>query len=153
MKIRIETVDGLAEDEVIIRCGRVDERVRRIQQYALEQAGGPQLTFYQGSEEYYFPLDEVLFFETESEAVYAHTAKEAYRIRHRLYELEELLPRQFLRVSKSTIVNLSRIYSIKRDLTSSSLIQFADSHKHVYVSRHYYRALRQRLDTRSSYEK
>lgn len=150
MKIRIETVEGLPEDEVIIRCGRVDDSIKRIHDYikqqSLLQTG---FTFYKQNKEYYFPLEEVLFFETDDERVYAHTADDAYLIKYRLYELEQLLPRCFVRASKSTIVNSRLVYSIERNLTSSSLLKFVNSHKQVYVSRHYYKQLKQRLNERT----
>lgn len=153
MKVRIEVTDDLEEDEVLIRCSRVDESIRKIHQFALEQSkSGPKITFYQQNQEYYFSLEKVLFFETEGEHVYAHTTGDAYLIKYRLYELEKLLPRCFVRASKSTIVNVRRIYSITRNLTSSSLVQFADSHKQVYVSRFYYGELRQRLQERGTHE-
>lgn len=149
MKVRIEVTDGLTEDEVLIRCGRVDETVRKIHQFILEQAGaGPGLTFYRENQEYYFPLEDVLFFETTGERVYAHTADAAYLIKYRLYELEEMLPRSFVRAAKSTIVNVRQIYSITKNLAASSLIRFSNSHKEVYVSRYYYKQLRQRLQER-----
>jgi DNA-binding LytR/AlgR family response regulator len=150
VKIRIETVEGLSEDEVIIRCGRVDDTIKRIHDYikqqSLLQTG---FTFYKQNQEYYFPLEEVLFFETDDERVYAHTADDAYQIKYRLYELEQLLPRCFVRASKSTIVNSRQVYSIDRNLTSSSLLKFINSHKQVYVSRHYYKQLKQRLNERT----
>ena len=154
MKVRIELDENLPEDEVLIRCGRVDENIRKIQQYILEQsASGPKITFYKGSEEYYLPLGEVLFFETQGDFVYAHTADDAYRIRYRLYELEEILPRYFARAAKSTIVNILRIRSISRNLASASPIQVEGSHKQVYASRFYYRELRLRMAERGIYEK
>lgn len=154
MKIRIELVNDLEEDEVIIRCGRVDDTIQKIHRYILEQpSSGTKITFYKQNQEFYFPLDEVLFFETEGEHIYAHTVNDAYRIKYRLYELEEILPKNFVRAAKSTIVNIMQVYSITRDLTASSLIQFINSHKQVYVSRYYYRELRQRLNERSTYEK
>lgn len=154
MKLRIEIVDDLPEPEIVVRCGRVDDTIQKIQQFVTDQASGaPKLTFYKQNQEYYFPLTDVLFFETDGEYVYAHTAGDAYRIKYRLYELEEILPRVFMRASKSTIVNMNRIYSITHSLTSSSLVQFSDSHKQVYASRHYSGALRQRLNERSSYER
>lgn len=153
MKVRMEVSDGLEEDEVIIRCSRADESVRKLYQLILEQSKiGPKITFYKQNQEYYFPLEDVLFFETEGEHIYAHTADDAYLIKYRLYELEQMLPHSFIRAAKSTIVNVRQIYSITRDLTSSSLVQFADSHKQVYVSRYYYRELRQRLQERGTHE-
>lgn len=154
MKIQIEVMENLIEDEVIIRCGRVDDSIRKIHQYILEQSSlSPKITFYKQNQEFYFPLDDVLFFETEGEYIYAHTADDAYRIKYRLYELEEILPRYFVRAAKSAVVNTLRIYSITRNLTASSLVKFANTHKQVYVSRSYYHELRQRMNERSSYEK
>lgn len=146
MKIRIEVDEGLGESEVVIRCGRMDDAVRRIQRFVLEQsADGPKLVFYKKDEAFYFPLDEVLFFETDSEQVYAHTADDAFRIKYRLYELEGFLPRQFVRVAKGAIVNTGRVYSVSRDIGTASLVRFAGTVKQVYVSRHYYKMLKQRL--------
>ena len=55
MKIRIELVNGLGEDEVLIRCGRVDDAVQKIQQYILEQSSlGSKITFYKQNQEFYF---------------------------------------------------------------------------------------------------
>lgn len=154
MKIRIELVNDLTEDEVLIRCGRVDDTIQKIHQYILEQSqSGPKITFYKQNQEFYFPLDDILFFETEGEHIYAHTANDAYLIKYRLYELEQMLPRSFVRAAKSTIVNIMQVYSITRNLTASSLVQFIDSHKQVYVSRLYYQELRRRLNERSTYEK
>lgn len=154
MKVRIELADDIAEDEVLIRCGRVNETIQKIQQYVLEQSSSaPKITFYKQNQEFYFPLDDVLFFETDGEHIYAHTVSDAYRIKYRLYELEEILPRYFVRAAKSTIVNIRQVHSVTRSLTASSLIQFTDSHKQVYVSRYYYKELRHRLNERSTYEK
>lgn len=154
MKIRIETVNDLEEDEVLIRCGRVDDTIQRIHQYIMEQSSsGTKITFYKQNKEFYFPLDDVLFFETSGEHIYAHTADDSYLIKYRLYELEKILPRSFARAAKSTIVNVMQVYSITRNLTSSSLIQFNNSYKQVYVSRYYYQELRQRINERSTYEK
>lgn len=148
VKIRIETVPGLDEDEVVIRCASVDEKVQQLQKRLLEQAAEGQIVFYKENQEFYFPLSDILFFETEGEAVYAHTTADAYRTKYRLYELEEMLPRAFVRAAKSTIVNTGRVYSVARDLTASSLVQFAGTHKQVYASRRYWRALRERLAER-----
>jgi DNA-binding LytR/AlgR family response regulator len=153
MKINIEVVDGLAEDEVLIRCGRADEKIRKLYQSVLEQARQEnKIVFYKQNREFYFPLDDILFFETEGDHIYAHTADDAYLVKYRLYELEGMLPRNFVRSAKSAIVNVRKIYSVTRNLAASSLIQFTGSHKQIYVSRYYYKELRQRLRERGHYE-
>ena len=147
MKLRIEVSDVCAEDEVIIRCSSVNETVQKVQAY-IQSLASPKLTFYKGNQEFYLALSEILFFETEGEQVYAHTGDDAFRVRYRLYELETMLSRAFIRVAKGTIVNTVRIYAIHRNLTASSQIQFMGTHKHVYVSRHYYKALKDRMQER-----
>jgi len=147
VKLRIELTDGSAEDEVVIRCNRVDDNVQKLQEFILNLSA-PRMTFYKGSQEYYLPLEDILFFETEGEQVFAHTATDAYKVKHRLYELEEMLPRIFIRAAKGTIVNTKQVYAINRNLTSSSRISFPNTHKHIYVSRHYYKSLREKMGSR-----
>lgn len=153
MKINIELVDGLPEDEVTIRCAAITPEVQQLHRLlAAGRGSGPRVVFYKGSQEYYFPLEDILFFETESEQVYAHTETDSYRIKLRLYELEDLLPRPFVRTAKSTIVNTKKIYSIRRDLTGANQISFAGTHKQVYASRRFFAALKQRMAERRNYE-
>ena len=147
MKLRIELTDGSTEDEVVIRCGRVDDNVQKLQEFILSMSA-PKMTFYKDSQEYYLPLEEILFFETDGEQVFAHTKGDAFKVKHRLYELEEMLPRPFSRAAKGTIVNTKKIYAIDRNLTSSSKISFSGTHKNTYVSRHYYKSLREKMGNR-----
>lgn len=149
MKIRIELDAQIEENEILIRCREMDDAVKRIQKYAMEVSHkSAALVYYQANQEYYLPNEAIIFFETDANTVYAHTADDVYRIRQRLYELEDILPPDFVRISKSTIVNVAHILSIARNLTASSPVQFHKSHKQVYVSRYYYKTLKQRLDER-----
>ena len=84
--------------------------------------------------------------ETDGNAIQVHTRDDIYQTRYKLYELEELLPGQFMRVSKSAIMNTSHVYSITKNLSSSSVVQFRDTHKQVYVSRMYYKPLKCKLE-------
>lgn len=146
MKVRIEIEEELQEEEVVIRCSRVDEQILKIQAAIMEHAGGRQhIALKNGDTEYYLPLEEILFFETENKTVYAHTRDKMLETEYKLYELEELLPGSFMRISKSAIVNLEPIYSITRNLTASSVVEFVHSHKQIYVSRNYYKPLVERL--------
>lgn len=146
MKIKIEIDDSLVENEVLIRCRGLTEEIAAIQRAVSETAGAAQrFTFYRGNTEYYLKLNDILFFETDGGSVNAHTKAEVYQAKYKLYELEDLLPGFFMRVSKSTIINTNHIYSINRNLTASSLVAFTDTHKQVYVSRYYYKPLISKL--------
>lgn len=146
MKVRIEIEEELQEEEVVIRCSRMDEQILKIQAAIMEQTRGKQhIALKNGDTEYYLPLEEILFFETENKTVFAHTRDKMLETEYKLYELEELLPGSFMRISKSAIVNLEPIYSITRNLTASSVVEFVHSHKQIYVSRNYYKPLVERL--------
>ena len=149
MKVRIDIQSNLEEDEIIIRCASINETVLQIQNL-ISNFGmdAKSLTLLKGDTEYFIPQEQILFFETESKTVVAHTAEKMYETQYKLYELEEILPRYFMRISKSTIVNLNQIYSITRNLTASSKVEFYDSIKKVYVSRNYYKALIDRMDAK-----
>lgn len=147
MKLKIELVADIEETEIVVRCAEVDETVLKLQTM-VSALSAPKLLFYKGQQEFYLPLDKILFFETEGERVYGHTANDAYLVKHRLYELEDILPKTFTRAGKGTIVNTSRIHAINRNITSSSQISFAGTHKHVYVSRRYYGSLKEKLSDR-----
>lgn len=147
MKIRIEIDEGIAEDEILIRCRGLTEQITNVQKAVSEVINASQkFVLYKGNTEYYLMLDEILFFETDSECINAHTKDNIYQTRHKLYELEDMLPGTFMRISKSAIVNTNQIYSISRNLTASSVVAFAGTHKQVYVSRYYYKPLINKLE-------
>ena len=147
MKLRIELTEDLSEHEIVIRCNRVDDKITKLQEF-IKSMSTLQLTFYKGTHEYYLPLDNILFFETEGEQIYAHTTNDSYRVKRRLYELEEILPRTFVRAAKGTIVNTTRIHAINRSLTGASQVAFAGTHKQIYVSRHYFNSLKEKMKER-----
>ncbi len=147
MKIKIEIDENLTEEEIVIRGSSLTEEMAAVQKAVADVLLRKQtFTFYKNETEFYIPLDEILFFETETGGISAHTAGEVYAVKYKLYELEQVLPRNFIRVSKSTILNTAKVYSVERNLTASSVVAFAGTHKQVYVSRYYYKSLKISLE-------
>ncbi|MGT2800121.1 LytTR family DNA-binding domain-containing protein [Streptococcus marmotae] len=144
MKIRIELDDGLDDVEVVIRTANLTDQVNQIQSL-LSKMNQPSLVFYKESSEYFVKLEEILFFETDGAKIFAHSKTDAYEVKLKLYELEEILPITFCRISKSSIANVRLVYSLDKSFSGTSRIRFADTHKVVHVSRHYYQLLKERL--------
>ena len=146
MKIRIEVDQSISENEIVIRCKEVSDDVKSVENAILAALAKTEpIIFYKDETQYYMDIESVLFFETDQNTITAHTEDEVYKVRYKLYELEELLPDYFMRISKSTILNTNKIYSISKNLTASSIIEFQNTHKKAYVSRHYYKQLNLRL--------
>ncbi len=149
MKFSINHNINLSDDEIIINHNAdqkiIDMLYEVLSNYRKETAS---LSLYKEDKQYFLAASDILFFETDDAVVYAHTKTSAYISTLRLYELEEILPNSFLRISKSTICNIKQVYSISRYLSSNGLIKFKDSHKEVYVSRKYYPDLKRQLESR-----
>jgi len=103
------------------------------------------LTVSQRGQTAQLPLTAILFFEADGHVVRVHTTTAVYTTTKRLYQLDEQLPADFLRVSKSALVNITAIYSLSKTLTGN-LIAFHDSPKQLYVSRRYYQQLKHTLE-------
>jgi DNA-binding LytR/AlgR family response regulator len=149
MKIKIELDSSLIEDEVVIRCSKINTDIQKIQNAISNVAGrNKNMIFLKDGKEYFLPIDAILFFETNNNSIDSHTANDVFQVKYKLYELEEILPSNFARVSKSTILNVNEVYSIDKNIISSSIVQFYNTHKQVYVSRYYYKGLREQLERR-----
>lgn len=146
MKIRTE-IDKGGEDEIIIRCRERDERVVAIERMLEGMAKSRrELVLYIGHEEHYVPLSEILFFETVDSKVCAHTREAMYTSQYKLFELENILPSSFVRISKSSIANVMSIGSLSRELVGNGEVRFYKTDKKTYFSRAYYKILRDRIE-------
>ena len=146
MKVRIEIVDDGGE-EIIIRCRERDERIDEIEQAldaALRSSG--ELALYINGTEYFVPRSEILYFESEGDRIFAGTKSHRYVTTFKLFELEDMMPSYFVRISKSTIANVKLISSLKREVTGNGELTFKGSEKKVYFSRSYYKKLRAKID-------
>ena len=105
MKVRIEIDSNIEEDEIIIKCKELTKSIQKIEETIQQENQIINFTFYKDNTEYYIPLNSILFFETSGNEINAHTSNEIYKVKYKLYELEEILPINFIRVSKSTILS------------------------------------------------
>ena len=149
MKIRID-VDESNDEEIIIKCKKITNEITSIQNLL---KNNKKIVFYKDNIEYYLELDNILFFETEGNMVNAHTIDNIFQTKYKLYELEKILTSNFMRVSKSAILNINHVYSINHSITSSNIVEFTNTHKKVYVSRLYYKILKEKLERRFLYER
>lgn len=142
MKLRVEISDG-DDVEVTIRCRSITDEVRRIEEAVRSVSGcGTSLALFLGKEEHFVPCGEILFFETDSGRTAAHTADRMYHTQYKLAELEALLPRSFVRASKSCVINTALVSAISHNPVSASEASFAGTYKKIYISRMYYKSVR-----------
>ncbi|MDV7757312.1 LytTR family DNA-binding domain-containing protein [Liquorilactobacillus mali] len=147
MKIRVEIDKEVKETEVVIRASEQTDDVKKLYEEISRKIINKRIKLFQGATEFYINSSNILFFETDERIVNAHTRSDLFETHLRLYELENLLPQNFMRISKSAIINLDEVYTLTRSLTGN-LIAFHESYKQVYVSRRYFKDVKKRLESR-----
>lgn len=152
MKLKLELTEG--DEEIVIRCHRVDENIRKMQTLlSVFTEKEKSLPLSEGGTEYFIPVSDLIFFETGENTVMAHTSQRHYQAAYKLFELEKLLPSRFMRVSKSCILDSSKVSYIHRSLTGNAEVGFYGTDKTTYVSRMYYKKLHDHIyETRYQYE-
>lgn len=151
MKLRVELSEK-ADEEVVIRCRSMTKEVKWLQDLLRSVIGyNTELVLHIGTSVYYVPRNEILFFETDNGRITAHTADKMYYTNYKLYELEKLLPVSFLRVFKACILNVAEVSTIHKNLAGASEVLFRGSHKKVFVSRMYYKILKERIEEMRSF--
>lgn len=145
MKINVVVDENHDPSQVTITCREITPDIEKI----LREFNSQTLIATNRGSEFPLAVEDVLFFESENDTVFAHLIHASYQTKYRLYELEESLPIHFIRISKSSIVNTRHIASIQRGLTSVREITFHETHKIIYVSRKYYPILKERMEERT----
>jgi len=152
MECRIVVDESLPSDQIILNCKCIDETVKRIEELILE-ATNLNIICYKDHRSYYLRFDEILYYEAIQNDTYAHSSDKSYKTRHHLCQLEKTLPKNFIRISKSAIVNINHVHSIGHSSDSSNVLNFNGSDKIVYISRRYAKSLKQSLERGRNYEK
>ncbi|MCR5736277.1 MAG: LytTR family transcriptional regulator [Eubacterium sp.] len=147
MKITVELDENCIEEEVVIRCKELNDSVNQIQRAITEITRQEStITLYRDKTEYYIPIKDILFFESDGDIICAHTKETTFITKYKLYELEKMLPWYFTRISKSAILNVKKVYAITKNITASSAVEFQGTTKMVYVSRGFYKSLMSKME-------
>lgn len=143
MKITLETIPPDSEPEIIIRSHETDEALLQLV-YSLRTASRKLIGMADKQLHLIDPRD-VFYFEAVDSKVFIYLQEQVYESRLRLYEIEaDYEGGDFFRASKSVILNIARISSVKPvfDGRFQALLQNGES---VYISRQYVPVLKRKL--------
>ena len=146
MKINLD-IDGKYDDtEVIIRAPHLNNDIERI--VAMMRMIDMQIAVRRDNETFLLDTDKILYVEAVDRKTFVYTNTDTYESELKLYELEqELIERDFLRISKQSIVNLRKIKSLKTDVNRKIRITLQNGEQ-IVVSRMYSDELRRKLGLR-----
>lgn len=143
MEVKVLKVGKEIPEVVEIKCHDIHSEVVEIVTFIRNRQG--QLTGTSEGMHYEIPFVNLYYVEAVDNKVFLYSAKKIYETKQKLYELENLLvEKQFLRVSKSVIVNLMKIKAIKPAM-NGRFIAVLQNDEEVIISRKYVSDLKERL--------
>ena len=135
-------IDKNHEEEVVIYSHQRNSLVEQIE--SLVNSQEIEITGYKEQETVKLDLSEIFCFICENNKVYAITEKEKYKIKLRLYQLEEKLPHNFVKLNQSCIGNVKKIQRFNASFGGSLSVEFKNGYKD-YVSRRQLKIVKERF--------
>lgn len=129
--------------KVLIQCRKADNEVLRLKTHI--ELFDNRLYAKKGNEYCFVNTSEILYFETVDNHTFLYTLEDVLEIRQKLYELEDYLSeKDFIRISKSLIVNINKIRSLKPELNRTILATMCNGER-LSISRKYVPEIRKLL--------
>ena len=143
MRIIFESPKDFEEDTIIVRCVSPDPRlVSILRSFETAQDG---IVAFQDDKIVRIQYQDIYYFESIDEHIFAYCTTDVYEVKKKLFELEELLsPLDFVRCSKSLVVNMEKIDYLS-PLFSGKLEAHLKNGEKLVISRKYVQNLRAKL--------
>ncbi|MCU5746486.1 LytTR family transcriptional regulator [Staphylococcus sp. SQ8-PEA] len=144
MKLDLNINELFQEEAVSITAPKMTDAVHQLISFIDNLNHLRQIQGKKEQDIYLINIKEVKSFKALTKKVFALTQHEEYEINLRLYQLEEQLPSEFVRISKSEIININFIYKVK--LEANGLIRiFFNNKDFTHSSRRYLKSIKERL--------
>jgi len=147
MKFRL-VIDKTGEEEVTARVHEPSELTRQMEELVAAYNGSDEITAYTEDDMKVLKLSEIECITGIDGKTYAVTAnKEQFRLKQRLYEMEEKLPQTFIRINKSSLANQKRIERFTGMYSGAVDVIFKSGYKE-YVSRRCFADIKRRMNVK-----
>lgn len=134
MKIEIKLSEEVKEPYAVIHTNRITEEIRRA--ISMFEMPGKVITAKEEDRIVVLKPEELYMARVEKREVVLYCEKKKYSCQKKLYELEELLGEGFMRISKTTIVNLSQIAGVEPSFNAMMYLLLKNGCKD-YITRTY----------------
>lgn len=141
MKLKI-FIDKNHEEEILIYAHEKSALIDSIEKLLSDE--GEPLVGYTEKEAVRLDVTDVYCFTVEDNKVCAVTEKEKLRLKERLYQIEERLPDNFIKINQSCIANIRKIERFDSSISGTLSVIFKNGHRD-YVSRRNLKHVKERL--------
>jgi len=135
VKVSIDISAEYKEPFAVIHTDNVTPEIQRVID-VLGTSDTPVTAFQNEEDIVVLQPKDIYMIRVEDGDTMIYGAKQQYRSRKRLYELAEQLGKQFMQISKTTLINLSYMDSIEPGFSGTLLLKLKNGSKD-YVSRKY----------------
>lgn len=135
-------IDKEHKEEVIVFAKEKNSLVKEIEELVLNTSD--VLTGYKGEEMVIINLCDVYCFTIEKNKLYAIMRNERLQIKQRLYQIENMLGKNFVKINQSSIANIKQIDRFYASFGGSLGVKFKNGYKD-YVSRRQARMVKERM--------
>ena len=143
MKISINIDPALNDTEIVVNCSALSSETESI--IAALRMMDSQVTVIKDNESFILDISKIAYIESVDRKTFVYTDSECYETKMKLYEMEErLCGSGFLRISKSCLVRLRYIRSIKAELDRRLRLTLENGEQMI-VSRQFADELKRRL--------
>ncbi len=131
-----------SREEIIIYAKEKTTLIEKIEQLASENE--TSLLGYKSDEIIPLEFDDVYCFVVENNKVYAVCEKEKYLIKQRLYKIEQMVDKSFIKLNQSSIANIKKIKKFDTSIGGALKVVFKNDFVD-YVSRRNIKNIKERL--------
>ena len=142
MKVDIFKVKNKKDEKAMIYTTSLTDEVRDAASLLENQS--KSIAVMDGEETYLCPLNKIYYIEAVDKRIFLYTKDGCYEVRKRLYELEEILSADFFRCSKSMIIHMRKISSVKADFNGRMRASLLNGEE-ILISRGYVKNLKEKL--------
>lgn len=143
MKITINIDEKTEETEILINCNQLTGDIENI--IATLRIMNQQMTVMRDDENYLLDVKNISYIEAVERKTFVYTEDAIYESKLKLYEMEDRLCQSgFFRVSKSCLVHLKFIKSLKNDIDRKLRLTMKNDEQ-IMVSRQYAEEIKSRL--------
>ena len=145
MKVNLFVSKDIAEPHADIHTNELTDNVSKAISILESDESSEMIAAKKGSDIVLLEYSEVYMFRVENKQVKVYTNDSEYQMKKPLYQVEESLDSDFVRISKTTIVNLKKIERVAPSLKGMMFIQLKNGLKDN-ISRKYLPDFKQALD-------
>lgn len=145
MKVNLFVSRDIEEPHADIHTDKLTDNISRAMSILESDESNDMIAVKKGSDIALLQLEEIFMFRVEDKQVKVYTENLDYLIKKALYQVEEVLGSDFIRISKTTIINLKKIERVAPSLRGMMFIELKNGLKDN-ISRKYLPDFKNALD-------